>query len=146
MSPLQSHQPLALSFDLRDSDFLGRGIRALEQADLEYAVFETGLGVVVFDSGRKWDRAGEGAIAALANTGVALLVLLGLLVLARNDEAVVADVNVHVFLGNARQLGMDDELLVCLVDINYGNVAATAAAAASARSYSAEVAEILAEI
>ena len=109
-----------------DRDAARLALLGLGDADLEDAVVEArGHGVGVDALGQR-QRAAEGAVRALdADVALALVLVLGL-ALARDGEDVVLDLDVDVVLAEAREVGLEDEVLVGLDEVHRRDPAARA--------------------
>ena len=103
----------------------------LRDPHLEHAAVEAGLDAVGVNALRQRQRPGECPGCAL-HAVVALVALLVLgLALARDGQDVVLELDVHVALGHAGQVGPQHEVLVGLHDVHGGNPAPDGGLAAS---------------
>src|SRR6266498_2193005 len=107
----------------RDVNVLGLGFLGLRKRDGQNAVLVGGRGFVHGHRSRERNGALEAAEEPLGAIHLGVLVLGFALALARNAQAVVVERNFNVFLLHARQLGLDDELVLLLVHVERGSPA-----------------------
>jgi hypothetical protein len=99
--------------DLPRLDLLGLG-----DADGQHAVLVAGLGLSGLDLGGQADDVLELAVGALDPVVGLVLGLLLVLALARDRQHVGRDLDLDVVLGHARDLGLDHQLLLGLLDVH----------------------------
>src|SRR5215203_264032 len=114
---------------LQDLDLpaLSRLTVGQRDCDLQDAVLEVGLRLVRLGSLGQRDGAEEPAVAALAPVDAPLVLFLLLAPLALEEEIVVVDLELDVFLPQSRQVGADDEVAPTLGDFDLGIPEAAAA-------------------
>ena len=90
------------------------------QGDAQHAVLVLRLDLLRVDHGGQGEGAGEGAVGALHAVVALLLHLVVELALAAQGQHVVLDADVDVLRVDARQLGLQDDVAVLLVDVHRG--------------------------
>src|SRR5215204_748593 len=102
----------------RDRDLARLALLGLRDADLEHATVEVGGDRLGVGALRQRQRAREGAERALHAVEALLLVLVLGLALARDGERAVLELDVHVLLGHAGEVGAEDEVVPGLDEVH----------------------------
>src|ERR1700741_88096 len=103
-----------------DLDLLRLGFLALRNDQRQDAILVIGLdGLGVHGAGKR-EAAAEGAISALDPQIVFLIHFLLEFACTANRKDVVLDADVQIPGLNVRKVGLDDELVLCLVDVDSG--------------------------
>src|SRR5690606_1094640 len=109
------------------ADFEPAGVRAglwrRRHRYLEHTVLEAGFGLVGGRALRHRDHTPEAAVAALAEIDSAALFFVLVLPLTFDADRMICDLDPHVVLRDAGEVGLDDELLVPLCDFDVGQPA-----------------------
>src|SRR2546425_669206 len=101
-----------------DLNQLRLGLFALRKSQRQHAVLVLGMDLFRVNGARQRERAGERAVGPLRAVEAALLDLVFELALALEIERVVFDSNFNVLGIDARELGLHDQVVVGLVDVN----------------------------
>src|SRR6516164_5368913 len=101
-----------------DLDLLGLGFLALRNGEGQDAVFVLGLDGLGTHGVREREAAAEAAVGALDAQVVVFVHLLLELALAANREDVVLDADVEVLGLHVGKVGLDDEFLTGLIDVD----------------------------
>src|SRR5215207_8636294 len=119
--------------------------------DFEHAVFEGRGGLLSLQALRERDAAEEAAVGALTSVEALALLLFLLLALAGDGERPFDDLDLHILLLEAGQVGAHGEVPVALEDLDLGRPARAAELAyarpevAAQQRHHAEAAEVLEE-
>src|SRR6516164_6681486 len=101
-----------------DLDLLGLGFLALRNGEGQDAVFVIGLDGLGVHGVREREAAAEAAVGALDAQVVVFVHLLLELALAANREDVVLDADVEVLGLHVGKVGLDDQFLTGLIDVD----------------------------
>src|SRR5439155_8023457 len=113
-SPLGFESLLASNIDF---NLLGFGFSLLGELDLQHAVIVVGAHLSRVYGGGQRERAGETSILPLDATEVLFFLFFLDLALAVEDEGVVFDADMNIFFVNARNLDLQGDVVLVLVDV-----------------------------